>query len=81
MPNEIDTLDSYDQQNRGSRADPGIPSGIVRHSTCWLTPPFGQGEPKEVEATPEVLTPLLITGWSQCDPPATVEEVTTNVHD
>ena len=50
-------------------------------ATVWLAPPFGQGEPKEVEATPEVLTPLLITGWSQCDPPAATGEVTTNVHD
>ena len=24
----------------------------------WMTPPFGEGEPKEVDATPEVLTPL-----------------------
>ena len=37
--------------------------------TAWLVPPFGAGEPKEVEATPEVLTPLLVAGWSQCDPP------------
>jgi hypothetical protein len=38
-------------------------------STVWLAPPFGQGEPKEVEATPAVLVPLLVAGWSQCDPP------------
>ncbi len=46
-----------------------------------MRPPFGEGEPKEVEATPEVLTPLMITGWSQCAPPAQNKEVTTNVHD
>ena len=34
MPHEIDTLNSDDQQTRGSRANPGVPSGIVRHSTC-----------------------------------------------
>ncbi len=47
----------------------------------WLRPPWGEGEPKEVEATPDVLVPLLVAGWSQCEPPATREEVTTDVHD
>jgi hypothetical protein len=47
----------------------------------WLRPPFGQGEPKEVEATPDVLTPLIVAGWSQCDPPADDKEVTPDVHD
>ena len=47
----------------------------------WLRPPYGQGEPKQVEARPELLAPMMTAGWSQCDPPATVEEVTTNVHD
>jgi len=47
-----------------------------------MKPPFGEGEPKEVEATPEILTPLMIAGWSQCDPPLpATQEVTTNVHD
>ena len=46
----------------------------------WMKPPFGVGEPKEVEATPAVLTPLMVAGWSQCDPPAH-EEVKTDVHD
>ena len=36
---------------------------------AWLAPPFGVGDPKEVDATPEILTPLLVAGWSQCDPP------------
>ena len=49
--------------------------------TVWLSPPFGQGEPKEVEATPEVSMPLMVAGWSQCEPPANHQEVTTNVHD
>ena len=35
----------------------------------WLRPPHGQGEPKQVEAKPELLVPLMIAGWSQCDPP------------
>ena len=47
----------------------------------WLMPPFGEGEPKEVEATPAVLTPLMTAGWSQCEPPAIDEEVKENVHD
>ena len=48
----------------------------------WMKPPFGVGDPKEVDATPEVLTPLMVAGWSQCDPPqAANEEITTNVHD
>jgi hypothetical protein len=46
-----------------------------------MMPPFGVGEPKEVDATPDVLTPLMVAGFSQCDPPAANEEVTTNVHD
>ena len=46
----------------------------------WMRPPHG-GEPKEVEATPAVLTPLMVTGWSQCEPPAKNQEVTTHVHD
>ncbi len=28
-------------------------------SKVWLRPPWGNGEPKEFEATPDVLTPLL----------------------
>jgi len=36
----------------------------------WLRPPRGEGgEPIEVEATPEVLTPLLVKGYSQYFPP------------
>ena len=48
----------------------------------WMKPPFGVGDPKEVEATPAVLTPMMVAGWSQCDPPAhIIEEVKTDVHD
>jgi hypothetical protein len=47
----------------------------------WLTPPWGQGEPIEVESTPDVLTPLMVAGYSQCDPPANTQEVTTHVDD
>jgi len=46
-----------------------------------MKPPFGVGEPKQVEATPEVLVPLMVAGWSQCEPPAQNEEVNANVHD
>jgi hypothetical protein len=45
----------------------------------WMVPPYGQGEPREVEATPAVLVPLLVAGWSQCAPPE--PEVKENVHD
>lgn len=37
--------------------------------TVWMMPPFGVGEPKEVGVTPDVLTPLMVAGWSQCAPP------------
>jgi hypothetical protein len=48
--------------------------------TVWLAPPFGKGEPKEVEASPEVLTPLMVQGWGQCAPPAPAKkEVAENV--
>jgi hypothetical protein len=47
----------------------------------WLKPPFGAGEPKEIDATPDVLVPLMVAGWSQCEPPATNEEVMADVHD
>ena len=42
---------------------------MTERNTVWLVPPFGQGEPREVEATPEKLGPLMIAGWSQCPPP------------
>lgn len=45
----------------------------------WLAPPFGQGEPKEVEATLAVLVPMLVAGWSQCPPPKAKEEVKPHV--
>ena len=48
-------------------------------NTVWLCPPFGQGEPKEVEATPAALLPLMNSGWSQCTPPNPKEEVKPDV--
>ncbi len=45
----------------------------------WMRPPFGAGEPKEVEARPEVIGPLMVAGWAQCEPPATNQEVKENV--
>jgi len=50
-------------------------------SKVWLRPPWGAGDPKEFDATPDVLTPLLVAGWSQCEPPANTHEVTTHVDD
>ncbi len=46
-----------------------------------MNPPFGVGEPKEVEATPEILIPLMVAGWNQCEPPAKHEEVNNHVND
>ena len=43
-------------------------------NTVWLAPPFGKGEPKEVEATPEILTPMLVAGWYQCAAPAPAKQ-------
>jgi hypothetical protein len=43
-------------------------------ATVWLAPPFGKGEPKEVAATPDVLTPLMVAGWSQCAAPGTAKQ-------
>jgi hypothetical protein len=50
-------------------------------SRVWLRPPWGNGEPKEFDATPDVLTPLMVAGWSQCEPPANAQEVKTHVDD
>ena len=47
----------------------------------WMMGPWGQGAPMEVDATPEILTPLLVAGYSQCEPPANTQEVTTHVDD
>jgi hypothetical protein len=43
----------------------------------WMRPPDG-GAPREVEATPEILVPLMVQGYSQCEPP---EEVTEDVRE
>jgi len=39
----------------------------------WMRPPGG-GEPKEVEAAPEILVPLMVQGFSQCEPPEEVKD-------
>ena len=43
----------------------------------WMRPAEGS-EPQQVEATADVLVPLMVKGWSQCEPPviAPSEEVT-----
>ena len=54
---------------------------MTERARVWLLPPWGVGEPKEVEATPEVLVPLMTAGWRQCEPPAqAAQEVNPNVH-
>ncbi|MCX6629015.1 MAG: hypothetical protein NTW28_15465 [Candidatus Solibacter sp.] len=50
-------------------------------TTVWLLPPWGEGAPVEVEATPDILTPRMVAGWSQCAPPANTQEGTTHVDD
>lgn len=46
----------------------------------FMKPPFGEGEPKEVDATPDVLTPLMVSGWSQCGPPAEQGKQEVTIH-
>lgn len=41
----------------------------MKTEMVWMSPPFGDGEPKEVVASPEVLGPLMHSGWNQCPPP------------
>jgi len=53
----------------------------MNENRVYMKPPFGLGEPKEVDATPESLVPLMLAGWTQCEPPKRIEEVTKNVHD
>lgn len=50
----------------------------MTEETVWLVPPFGQGEPRKVEAKPELIVPLMVAGWSQREPP-TNKEVTEHV--
>jgi hypothetical protein len=47
----------------------------------YMCPPWGEGEVRKVEAKPEILTPMMVAGWSQCAPPPNDEEATTDVHD
>ena len=47
----------------------------------WMRPNDGHSEPREFEAKPDLLVPLMVSGWSQCEPPAKETEVTTNVDD
>ena len=54
---------------------------MTEKTRVWLKPPFGVGQPMEFDATPEVLTPAMIAGWSQCEPPAQDQEVKKDVDD
>jgi hypothetical protein len=40
----------------------------LMQQTVWMRPPDG-GPPKEVPADPVELVPLMVAGWSQCEPP------------
>ena len=46
---------------------------MTEMDTVWLLPPQG-GEPKEVEATPDLLVPLMVQGWRQCELPEEVNK-------
>ena len=35
----------------------------------WMVGPDG-GPPQEMDATPDILVPMLVQGWSQCEAPA-----------
>jgi hypothetical protein len=39
----------------------------------WMQSPAG-GELKHVEGRPEILTPLMVAGWTQAHPPPDEEE-------
>ena len=47
--------------------------------TVLMCPPCGQGEPREFEATPDVIVRAMVEGWTQCEPPSGEEEVTEDV--
>ena len=51
----------------------------------FMRPPWGEGEIQKVEAKPDVIGPMMVAGWSQCEPPAVApvitQEVTTHVDD
>ena len=47
----------------------------------YMCPPWGVGKIQKVEANPDLIGPMMVAGWSQCEPPATTEEVTTHVDD
>ena len=53
--------------------------------TVWMRPPWGDGDAKVVESTLDVLVPLMVAGWSQCEAPksapAKQEDVQQEVHD
>ncbi len=49
--------------------------------TVWMRPPWGVGEPQQVEARPEIISRLMVEGWSQCAPPEENEVKPDGQHD
>lgn len=47
----------------------------------YMRAPWGGAEIRKIEAKPELISQLMVAGWSQCAPPANDEEVKTDVHD
>ena len=47
----------------------------------YMRAPWGGTEVRRVEAKPELIALLMVAGWSQCEPPTSEQEVTTDVHD
>ena len=70
---DAEGLDYFEVPSRSRR--------LAMTEFVYMRPPWGEGEIRKVEAKPEVLTPLMVAGFSQCEPPANEEEVTTDVHD
>lgn len=47
----------------------------IRETAVWR---YRQRRCSGIEATPAVLTAYMVSGWSQCDPPTSPKDVTTD---
>ncbi len=53
----------------------------MTNDKVWMRPNDGHSEPQEFDGKPEILVPLMVSGWSQCDPPAKETEEKRSVDD